>query len=752
MSLKKIVRTTSPVALAIVLASCGSGTTDSPIDASNESSAGNEPTIDAANATEEENSGVSAQMVSGRVADGYIRGATVCVDLNENDSCDSDEPSAITGPGGTYDLNIPAEAQDYPIVADIPAEAIDEDTGEAIGKPLVFVAPADKPEFVSPITTLIHQELQSNPALTIDDAEDAVKNVLGVNESDVSLFADYVAGGSSDEEGAETKERFAFLHDTARVVASMMKDIETQVETAAASDGVDVVGSEETQRAIRDIVRREVRQLLPEIAQQVAAIVETEEVEAVGAEEGSSGDIRPEFDPDQLAVSLRPEGVTDSVQEKIDAVVERVDSVQADIKQALTEGVYWIEFDCEYDAPNIDFGVEQSIDEDGTVAQTADEKCSAFYGQAQLNASGDQIESQNFLFDADLGQWVEDQDEYDDYPSDFALVNGQWQEINNSGPDGDVTFTDDGIAQISNTEGVMSLKAVTRSLDATEVLKHFLADDADDAWYSLAQSTDLFSAGAQSHTISVKQALHPYVLFNAAAYDDAENACSEFSGNCNVVGVESEAGFRALSSLMELQEYAIQGVQLSDNYSGVGPGANMTLMMDGDYDGTLPTSGSVQWSFEYNYYPIEYAGETGSPTEDSDYETADKLDDEALTRVDEEVCYVSPVTTDEPISPEPLLSPDEDIQRELQGDDVDLDEQDKEGQVVEELRGYYTECADPSVQSGSGKDETIMVSEWSLIEVDGIEMIEIAMPTAFGGNGRDPQQALHLIEHEGVVR
>jgi len=110
MILKKTVRTTSPVALAIVLTSCGSGTTVTPIDAGDESSAGGEPPIVASNATDEETSSAATQIVSGRVADGYIRGATVCVDLNENDSCDTDEPSAITGPGGTYDLNIPEGA------------------------------------------------------------------------------------------------------------------------------------------------------------------------------------------------------------------------------------------------------------------------------------------------------------------------------------------------------------------------------------------------------------------------------------------------------------------------------------------------------------------------------------------------------------------------------------------------------------------------------------------------------------------
>ena len=246
----------------------------------------------------------------------------------------------------------------------------------------------------------MHQELQSNLALTADDAENAVKTLLGVDEGDVSLFADYVEGGSSDSQGRERREQFAFLHDTARVVASMMKDIETQVETAAELTGVDVVGSEETRRAIRDIVRREVRQLLPDIARQVVAIVESENVERVDGEVNPSADGRLTFDPDQLAISLRPEGVTDSVREKIDAVVERVDSVQADIRQALSDGVYWIEFDCEYYSRGIESQTALDLDEGGR-ADTDGESCSAFYGKAQLTDAGDRIESRNYVFDPD---------------------------------------------------------------------------------------------------------------------------------------------------------------------------------------------------------------------------------------------------------------------------------------------------------------------------------------------------------------
>ena len=42
--------------------------------------------------------------LAGKAADGYLVDAKVCLDLNANKICDSDEPFAITSAGGVYTL------------------------------------------------------------------------------------------------------------------------------------------------------------------------------------------------------------------------------------------------------------------------------------------------------------------------------------------------------------------------------------------------------------------------------------------------------------------------------------------------------------------------------------------------------------------------------------------------------------------------------------------------------------------------
>ncbi|MEC8104037.1 MAG: hypothetical protein VXZ24_07080 [Pseudomonadota bacterium] len=40
--------------------------------------------------------------LSGKAADGYLAGARVCLDLNNNTACDDGEPTATTSAGGSY--------------------------------------------------------------------------------------------------------------------------------------------------------------------------------------------------------------------------------------------------------------------------------------------------------------------------------------------------------------------------------------------------------------------------------------------------------------------------------------------------------------------------------------------------------------------------------------------------------------------------------------------------------------------------
>ena len=47
---------------------------------------------------------------SGKAIDGYIRGATLCLDINSNDSCDSNEPSVITDSEGSYTIEMAMSA------------------------------------------------------------------------------------------------------------------------------------------------------------------------------------------------------------------------------------------------------------------------------------------------------------------------------------------------------------------------------------------------------------------------------------------------------------------------------------------------------------------------------------------------------------------------------------------------------------------------------------------------------------------
>ena len=65
--------------------------------------------------------------VSGVVADGPLKDATVCYDLNDNKACDTGEPNDLTGADGKYSFDIAAAASGrHSVLASLPATAVDK--------------------------------------------------------------------------------------------------------------------------------------------------------------------------------------------------------------------------------------------------------------------------------------------------------------------------------------------------------------------------------------------------------------------------------------------------------------------------------------------------------------------------------------------------------------------------------------------------------------------------------------------------
>lgn len=155
----------------------------------------------------EGNTKTSNTEVSGNVADGYLVGAKVCLDINNNLMCDPNEPSVITGKNGFYTLSnlTPAQLEKYSIIAEITPNVIDEDTNTTVNKNYTLSA-LPKTTFISPISTIVRNDSVQNN-LTKDQAKTDIANKLGISKN--KLEEDYIKKSNQD------------LHKLAQTVADL---------------------------------------------------------------------------------------------------------------------------------------------------------------------------------------------------------------------------------------------------------------------------------------------------------------------------------------------------------------------------------------------------------------------------------------------------------------------------------------------------------------------------------------------------
>jgi hypothetical protein len=223
-------------ALTLVVAGCG-GSSDSPADAT--------------------------ATISGIAADGPLQGATACYDLNDNGACDSGEPTSVpTAADGGYSIDVGgAEAGRHAVVVMVPATAVDQTTGAAIGAPITLVAPAtgtggSQRVFVSPLTTMVADQMKATGA-TAADAAAVIQAQAGLA---VSPLADFLGTPAAQQQAA--------------LVARLAVQAQIALANALAPEvgRTDASGLVVTQADVDAAARNALRSALPAIAASAAAV------------------------------------------------------------------------------------------------------------------------------------------------------------------------------------------------------------------------------------------------------------------------------------------------------------------------------------------------------------------------------------------------------------------------------------------------------------------------------------------------
>jgi len=129
------------------------------------------------------NNTINPITIQGKVVDGYLNGATVCLDLNRDGVCGSDEPSVLSNKDGSYKLDISVDVQkkgSYNGAPLIVYGGIDTDTQEKFNG---FLSSPNSGLLtnITPLTTLIQKNIESGKNLN-----DALENVAKITEIEKS--------------------------------------------------------------------------------------------------------------------------------------------------------------------------------------------------------------------------------------------------------------------------------------------------------------------------------------------------------------------------------------------------------------------------------------------------------------------------------------------------------------------------------------------------------------------------------------
>ena len=150
----------SSIAATLILAGCGGGTTNSANSVVN-------------------NTPKETRTVAGKVIDGYIKNADVCLDLNNNDQIDPNEPQAKSDENGSYKLVGNFDLNDSLTI--IAKNGIDIDTNKSFDGELKTLVTQPN---LTPATTLVKALMDKN--MTKDEAMSQVAKIMKISKADIA--------------------------------------------------------------------------------------------------------------------------------------------------------------------------------------------------------------------------------------------------------------------------------------------------------------------------------------------------------------------------------------------------------------------------------------------------------------------------------------------------------------------------------------------------------------------------------------
>ena len=178
-------------------------------------------------------------MFSGKVIDGYIEGANVCLDLNANQTCDAGEPSDTSKAGGGFSLDVSgitaAQLAKAHLLTTVPTSAKDaDDAGKTLAEagklgfslmaPAIAFSSADgktlSAAVISPLTTLVSHDMIAGNNKPLAAARAAVAVRMGLSAvADLNLNQDFVVSKNIN------------LQNQARVIAAAIASVSNTVKT-----------------------------------------------------------------------------------------------------------------------------------------------------------------------------------------------------------------------------------------------------------------------------------------------------------------------------------------------------------------------------------------------------------------------------------------------------------------------------------------------------------------------------------------